>query len=93
MTYNIVKLKSKRKQKFKKLNYFSENTMMSGVSMDDLPPCMEKSAFNGMCKNRRQLTCFNIPVQNCPMCYCADHEYTGLCFLQILTFNICFESI
>jgi len=59
-------------------NNYLENTMMSGVSMDDLPPCMEKSAFNGMCKNRRQLTCFNIPVQNCPMCYCADHEYTDL---------------
>jgi len=59
-------------------NNYLENTMMSGVSKDDLPPCMEKSAFNGMCKNRRQLTCFNIPVQNCPMCYCADHEYTDL---------------
>merc|ERR1712033_12590 len=52
-------------------NNYYENNMMSGVSMEDLPPCMKKSDFDGLCKNRRQLTCFNVAGQNCPMCYCA----------------------
>lgn len=65
-------------------NNYHENNMMSGISMDDLPPCMKKSDFEGLCKNRKQLTCFNVAVQNCPMCYCADHEYSDLSGLSYI---------
>jgi len=59
------------------------NYQYMGMDMDKLnemlPPCYKMSDYRGLCRNGdRKLECFTIPVQNCPMCYCTDHEYSDL---------------
>jgi len=58
------------------VNYESDSMM--GVDMDMMPPCYKMSDYQNLCKNRRQMTCFQIPVIDCPMCMCKDHEYNDL---------------
>jgi len=58
-------------------NYKHENMME--VDMENMPPCYKMSDYRNLCRNgARKMECFQIPIIDCPMCMCSDHEYNDL---------------
>jgi len=61
------------------VGYQNDGLMMGGdITMDMMPKCYSMNDYRNFCRNAGKRECFTIPIINCPMCYCTDHEYNDL---------------